>query len=360
MMTSAEREKPQPGADGGCAPWDAVMGRDGSADGRFVYSVRTTGVYCRPSCPSRLARRENVAFHATCDEAERAGFRACKRCRPNAESQADRHAESVARACRLIAGSETPPSLDSMAKAAGLSAFHFHRIFKASTGVTPRAYADQERAARAAAALRVADTITHAAYDSGFNASSRFYESASARLGMTPTAYRDGGAGASIRFAVGACSLGAILVATTAKGICAITIGDDPDALVRSLRDRFAKAEILAGDPAFETLVARVVGFVESPRARLDLPLDIIGTAFQQRVWEALRVIPAGTTATYAEVAAAIGAPRAVRAVAAACGANAIAVAIPCHRVVRADGSPSGYRWGLARKAALLAREAKK
>lgn len=351
----------QPGRtnDRDAARWAALTARDAAADGTFVYSVRSTGVYCRPSCPSRQARRENVAFHANCAEAERAGFRPCKRCRPDQAGQAERHADAVARACRLIETSEVLPSLDRLAGAAGLSAFHFHRVFKKVTGVTPKAYASQHRAARVANELRVAKTVTHAVYDAGFNAASRFYETATARLGMTPTAYRDGGRGVQIRFAVGECSLGAILVAATTKGVCAILIGDDPDALVRDLQARFAHADFIGGDKAFEDLVAHVVGFVETPRGEFDLPLDISGTAFQQRVWQALRRIPAGTTATYSDIAAAIGAPTAHRAVAAACGANKIAVAIPCHRVVRADGALSGYRWGVERKRSLIARERK-
>ena len=274
--------------------WAALASRDPAADGTFVYSVRTTGVYCRPSCAARPARRENVAFHATCAEAEQAGFRPCKRCRPNEPSQAERHAEAVARACRVIEKADTMPSLGTLARTIGFSAYHFHRIFKASTGVTPRAYASAHRAARIAADLRAASTVTEAVYDAGFNSSSRFYETSNERLGMTPTAYRDGGAGATIRFAIGECSLGSILVAATRIGICAITIGDDPDTLVRDLQDRFSKAEIVGGDPAFEATVAQVVGFVEAPRKGLDLPLDIGGTAFQQRVWQALASDPGG------------------------------------------------------------------
>ena len=338
--------------------WTALTARDAAADGTFVYSVRSTGVYCRPSCPARAARRDNIAFHATCADAERAGFRACKRCRPNEPSQAERHAAAVARACRLIEAAETPPALDALARVAGLGVHYFHRTFKRLTGVTPKAYGSAHQAARMAAALPAAETITSAIYDAGYASSSRFYETAAARLGMTPTAYRDGGSGAQIRFAVGACSLGAILVAATDKGICAILLGDDPDALARDLQDRFTKAELIGGDGAFDTMVAQVVGFVEAPRLGLDLPLDIGGTAFQQRVWQALRAIPVGTTATYTDIAHAIGSPGAVRAVAGACGANAIAVAIPCHRVVRLDGSLSGYRWGVERKKTLLQREA--
>ncbi|WP_158806902.1 bifunctional DNA-binding transcriptional regulator/O6-methylguanine-DNA methyltransferase Ada [Beijerinckia sp. L45] len=344
-----------PGSDD--ARWAALATRDEAADGTFVFSVKTTGVYCRPSCSARTARRENVAFHATCADAERAGFRPCKRCRPNEASQAARHAAAVASACRLIETAETLPTLDRLAQAAGLSPHHFHRVFKRATGVTPKAYGSAHRAARLAAALPRAQTITAAIYDAGYNASSRFYESSNDRLGMTPKTYRNGGTGQTIRFAIGACSLGAILVAATDKGICAILIGDDPDALARDLQDRFAKAELIGGDAAFEATVAQVVGFVEAPRLGLDLPLDIGGTAFQQRVWQALRAIPVGTTASYADVARAIGLPSAMRAVAGACGANPIAVAVPCHRVVRSDGGLSGYRWGVERKRTLLERE---
>ena len=250
------------------------------------------------------------------------------------------------------------PSLDALAAVVGLSPSHFHRVFKDATGVTPKAFATQHRASRVATELRAAETVTHAVYDAGFNASSRFYETSNARLGMTPTAFRAGGAGTQIKFAVGECSLGAILVAATVKGVCAILIGEDPEAIARDLQDQFPHADIVGGDRDFELMVSRVVGFVEDPRRQFDLPLDISGTAFQQRVWQALRAIPVGATSTYAEVAAAIGAPRAHRAVAAACAANKIAVAIPCHRVVRADGALAGYRWGVERKRALIACEA--
>ena len=335
----------------------ALAARDRRADGLFVYAVRTTGVYCRPSCAARPARPDNVSFHPTCEAAEAAGFRPCLRCRPNEPSREERQAQALARACRLIEEAETPPPLADLARAAGMSAFHFHRVFKAATGVTPRAYAAARRSERAAEGLREGASVTRAVFEAGFNASSRFYEEAGARLGMSPRAYRDGGTGAAIRFAVAQCSLGAILVAATDKGVCAILLGDDPAALVRDLEDRFPKAELIGGDAAFERLVARVVGFVEAPARGFDLPLDIGGTAFQQRVWAALRKIPAGRTASYAEIARAICEPAAVRAVARACGANAIAVAIPCHRVVRADGALSGYRWGVERKRDLLARE---
>ena len=343
--------------DPDAARFAAVAARDAAADGRFVYAVRSTGVYCRPSCPSRAARPENLRFFATCADAEAAGFRACRRCRPDAPGLEARRRDAVARACRLIDAAEAPPELAALAAAAGMSPHHFHRIFRAVTGVTPRAYAEARRAARVAEALRAANSVTEAIFAAGYDASSRFYAGAAGRLGMSPDTYRRGGPGTRIRFAVGACSLGAILVAATARGVCAILLGDDPDALVRDLQDRFPRAALEGGDAAFETLVARVVGLVEAPAAGHDLPLDIGGTAFQQRVWEALRAIPPGRTASYAEIARMVGMPAAVRAVAQACGANALAVAIPCHRVVRSDGALSGYRWGVARKRALLDRE---
>ncbi|HEY1545818.1 MAG TPA: bifunctional DNA-binding transcriptional regulator/O6-methylguanine-DNA methyltransferase Ada [Xanthobacteraceae bacterium] len=339
------------------ARWEAVKQRDRAADGTFYYSVRTTGVYCRPSCASRRARRENVSFHASPAAAEKAGFRPCKRCRPNEAGLAERQAEAVENACRLIERAEEMPSLATLAKAAGMSRFHFHRVFRAVTGVTPKAYADAYRAQRVRDALATSGSVTEAIYGAGFNSSGRFYAASSDMLGMTPRDFRAGGTGAEIRFAVGQCSLGAILVGATQKGICAISFGNDPDALVRGLQDRFPKARLIGGDAAFERLVAKVVGFVEAPDQKFDLPLDVRGTAFQQRVWQALRKIPVGATATYTDIAKRIGRPKAVRAVAAACAGNPVAVAIPCHRVVRLDGDLAGYRWGIARKRALLAKE---
>ncbi|HLH90372.1 MAG TPA: bifunctional DNA-binding transcriptional regulator/O6-methylguanine-DNA methyltransferase Ada [Xanthobacteraceae bacterium] len=340
------------------ARWEAVQRRDPAADGAFFYSVRTTGVYCRPSCAARLARRENVAFHASPAAAEKAGFRPCKRCRPNEPGLAERQAAAVAKACRLIEQAEEMPSLAALAKAAAMSRFHFHRIFRAVTGVTPKAYADAHRAQRVRDALASSGSVTEAIYGAGFNSSGRFYAASADMLGMTPRDFRAGGAGAAIRFAVGECSLGTILVAATQKGVCAISFGDDPDALVRDLQDRFPTARLIGGDAEFEKLVAKVVGFVEAPGTEeFDLPLDVRGTAFQQQVWKALRKVPAGATATYTDIARRIGRPKAVRAVAAACAGNPVAVAIPCHRVVRLDGDVSGYRWGVARKRALLAKE---
>jgi AraC family transcriptional regulator of adaptative response/methylated-DNA-[protein]-cysteine methyltransferase len=357
---------PAPGAGHPAAPafrteaqrWAAVGRRDPAADGHFIYSVKTTGVYCRPSCAARPARRENVAFHDSCTAAETAGFRPCKRCRPNEAPLAQRHAAAIARACREIAASAEMPDFDAVAISAGMSRFHFQRVFKATTGVTPRAYAQAQRAARVRAELSKGGSVTAAIYDAGFNSSGRFYAQSGAVLGMRPSDYRAGGAGELIRFAVGQCSLGAILVAATAKGVCAILLDDDPGALVRDLQDRFPKAQLVGGDAGFEQWVAQVVGLVEAPSRGLALPLDVRGTAFQQRVWEALRAIPVGSTESYAQVASRIGAPKAVRAVAQACAANPLAIAIPCHRVVKSDGALSGYRWGVERKRALIAREA--
>ena len=338
--------------------WAAVVNRDRSARAEFVYSVATTGVYCRPGCPARRPRREHVRFHASCEDAERAGSRPCRRCRPNEPSLAERHAEAVAVACRLIHTAEELPDLDALAGAVGMSRFHFHRIFKVATGCTPRAYVAAHRAARMRNALRTSQTVTDAIYDAGFNSNGRFYAASSEILGMAPATFMRGGPGETILFAVGECSLGSILAAATAKGVCAILLGDDPDALVHELEDSFPRAELVAGEPQFESLVARVVGFVEAREFGPELPLDIRGTTFQRRVWHVLREVPAGATATYREIADRVGSPKAARAVARACASNPLAVAIPCHRVVRTDGGLGGYRWGVERKRALLAREA--
>jgi AraC family transcriptional regulator of adaptative response/methylated-DNA-[protein]-cysteine methyltransferase len=338
--------------------WAAVAARDPAADGRFFYSVRSTGVYCRPSCGARTPRPENVAFHLTAADAERAGFRPCRRCRPDQPSAAARQAELVISLCRAIETADKPPTLAELARQSRLSPWHLHRVFKAVTGVTPAAYAAAQRARRLRAELDRAGTVTEAIYEAGYGSAGRFYAQSGAVLGMTPTRYRGGGSGTRIRFAVGQCSLGALLVAASERGVCAIFLGDDPAALVRDLQDRFPRSELIGGDPGFEGWVSRVVGFVEAPGQGLDLPLDVRGTAFQQRVWQALRKIPPGKTASYAEIARRIGAPEAARAVAGACAANPVAVAIPCHRVVRADGALSGYRWGVERKRALLEREA--
>lgn len=339
------------------ARWRAVQARTPDPASDFVYAVRTTGTYARPGSTTRLPRRENVEFFDSPKDAEAAGYRASNG--RGSKHKINTRALLIAQACQQIKTADTPPRLDELAAAAGMSPFHFHRIFKAETGVTPKAYAAAQRAQRLRDALSAPDaSVTEAIYNAGFNASSRFYEASDELLGMRAQDYRAGGAGTTIHFAVGQCSLGAILVAQSQRGICAILLGDEPDTLLRDLQDRFPKANLVGGDAHFEHLVAQVVGFVEAPRLGLSLPLDVRGTAFQQRVWQALRQIPPGATTTYTALAAQIGAPAAVRAVAGACAANPVAVAIPCHRVVRRDGDLAGYRWGIERKRELLRREA--
>jgi AraC family transcriptional regulator, regulatory protein of adaptative response / methylated-DNA-[protein]-cysteine methyltransferase len=337
--------------------WQAVADKDRNGDGKFVYAVKTTGVYCRPSCPARSARRENVVFYASPESAEAAGFRPCRRCKPTAPALEELRRRTVAAACRALQAAEETPDLAALARSAGMSRFHFHRIFKAATGVSPKTYAAACRSSRMRKLLPKSNTVTEAIYEAGFNSNGRFYAKSADILGMRPKDFRAGGAGETIHFAIGECSLGSILVAASEKGVCAISMGDNPAKLAQELQDRFPKAKMVGGDRDFEKLVSRVVGFVEAPQIGIDLPLDVRGTAFQQRVWEALRMIPAGTTASYSEIARRIGLPRAVRAVAKACASNTLALAIPCHRVLRSDGNLSGYRWGVERKRALLKRE---
>ncbi|KAF2407255.1 AraC family transcriptional regulator, regulatory protein of adaptative response / methylated-DNA-[protein]-cysteine methyltransferase [Pseudomonas antarctica] len=337
--------------------WAAIVARDAKADALFVYGVKTTGVYCRPSSASRLPRAENIEFFDTPTQAEAAGYRPSKRACGDQTQLAMHHAQLVADACRQLQQAETPPGLEALARRAGLSSFHFHRVFKAITGLTPKGYASAVRSHKVREGLKEQQSVTEALYDAGFNSNSRFYESADQLLGMKPSDYKAGGTNSEIRFAVGECSLGAILVAQSQRGVCAILLGDDPDKLLRDLQDQFPKAELVGADRGFEQLIAQVVGFVEAPALGLDLPLDLRGTAFQERVWQALREIPVGSTASYAQIAQRIGAPKSFRAVAQACGANHLAVAIPCHRVVRSNGELSGYRWGVERKRQLLERE---
>jgi AraC family transcriptional regulator, regulatory protein of adaptative response / methylated-DNA-[protein]-cysteine methyltransferase len=339
--------------------WAAIVRRAAGADGIFYYAVRTTGVYCRPSCGARRALRKNVRFFDSAAAAERAGFRACKRCHPDGAGLAQQHAGLVARACRLIDLAETMPDLAALASEVGMSRFHFHRVFTRHMGMTPKAYITAQRAQRVRDQLQRSGSVTGAIYEAGFGSNGRFYAASAAALGMTPSAYRGGGDGVSIRFAVGECSLGSILVAATDKGICAILLGDDAAGLLRDLEDRFPKAQLIGGEPGFERLVAQVAGLVEAPARNLDLPLDLRGTAFQHRVWQALRKIRPGSTVSYSDIARRLGLPGSARAVAGAVAANPLAVAIPCHRVVRRDGSLSGYRWGVTRKRALLEREAR-
>ena len=349
------KPRPQPVADD--PRWARIVARDRTADGHLWYSVSTTGVYCRPSCPSRVANPSNVQLHDTLKEAKATGFRPCRRCNPDGPSIESENAALVARACRIIEQSEDVPSLAELADAFGRSLSYFHRIFTATAGLTPKDYAAANRAKKVRQGLAYGNTVTETIYEAGFNSSGRFYEKATDILGMTPSQYRSGGVNEEIRFAVGQTSLGVILVASSKKGVASILLGDDPDELVRNLQDRFPRAHLIGADQHYEALVARVVGLVEAPGIGVDLPLDVRCTAFEQRVWQALQQIPAGQTISYAEIAQRIGSPKAARAVARACAANNLALAIPCHRVVRNDGSLSGCAWGAKRKRELLDRE---
>ncbi len=330
--------------------WAAVLARDRAADGRFVTGVLTTGIYCRPSCAARHPKRENVRFFADGAAARAAGLRPCLRCRPNAAA-AD--VEGMARAIALIAASDAPLALAEVAKTAGYSPHHFHRLFKRATGVTPAAYARALRARRAEAALEGEGSVTEAIYDAGFAGPSRFYAEARDRLGMTPSAWRDGGKGAIIRWAIAATDLGPLLVAATDRGLCRVAFDEGEG----HLRARFPKAEIVPGGDGFQDLVGAVAAHVVAPGRAMDLPLDVRGTAFQEAVWRALSAVPPGETISYAALAARAGHPSATRAAGSACGKNPVAVLIPCHRARRGDGAMGGYAWGLDRKAALLARE---
>lgn len=338
--------------------WQAVRERNELHGETFFYAVITTGIYCRPACPSRRPRRENVRFFDSGEEAAQQGFRPCKRCQPGAASVSQQQRQTIIQICRYLETVDTLPNLQALAQRAQLSPYHFHRLFKSITGLTPRAYGLAARRARVRKTLDDDSSITEALYRAGFNSNSRFYAATSHDLGMTPSAFRDGGRGVRIRFAVGECTLGSILVAATERGVCTISLGENPAELLRALEDRFVNAELIGGDPAFETLVGAVIAKLEQPSSALSLPLDVAGTAFQQRVWMALAKIPVGETASYSAIAKAIGSPRAARAVARACAANPVAVAIPCHRVVRESGQLGGYRWGVRRKQSLLKREA--
>ena len=330
--------------------WSAVLARDRSADGRFVTGVLTTGIYCRPSCAARHPKRENVRFFATGAEAAAAGLRACLRCRPD---DATRESAALETAFRLIESAQTPPSLDTLAKATGYSPFHFHRLFKRATGLTPAAFARAKRARSMTMTLETTDRVTDAIYDSGYSGPGRFYADAKERLGMTPTAWRGGGKGETVRWATAQTSLGTMLVAATERGICRLSFDEGEEAL----RRRFPNAAVEPGGEAMADLLRRTVAAVEAPERPHDLPLDVRGTAFQEAVWRALTRIPPGESLSYAALAARAGRPDAVRAAGTACGANQIAVLIPCHRARRGDGSPGGYAYGLERKARLLERE---
>jgi len=338
--------------------WRALAARDRTADGRFVYAVRTTGIYCRPSCGARRPRPENVRFYRTGSDAERAGFRACRRCRP--DRSVSKTGETIAELCRYLETANETPALEVLAARAGLSPWHLHRLFKSATGLTPKAYAASRRAERMRAALGRGAPVTRAVYEAGYGSGSRFYERADGILGMTPGKFRAGGQGETIRYAFGRCSAGLLLVAEAGRGICAVALGSSRAGLVKELRLRFPEAKVAGADRAFAGTVAKVVRFIDKPGRGASLPLDLRGTVFQRRVWEELRKIPPGKTASYSELARRLKAPRSVRAVASACAANPVAVLVPCHRAVRSDGSLAGYRWGLERKRALLAAEGRK
>lgn len=336
--------------------WNAVVARDARADGSFVYAVDSTGVYCRPSCPSRRKKRANVSFYSTCSAAEQAGFRACKRCRPNGDGVHKENLARIAIVCRHIE-THNGASLDEIANVAKMSRFHLHRLFKKFVGMTPKEYAAQWRDRSMRSELRKRTSVTDAIYSTGYSSSSRFYERSSRSLGMNASAFRRGGEEMHIFAAVAQCSLGSVLVASTNKGICAILLGNNEGALRRELAGLFPKATHESPPASFKKTIARVVALVESPSRAADLPLDIRGTAFQMRVWRALQSIPAGNTKSYADIARAIGAPSSARAVGSACAKNTVAVAIPCHRAVATSGKLTGYRWGLSRKRELLRRE---
>ena len=347
-----------PGSIQDGARWRALCARDRRWDGRFVFAVRTTGVYCRPSCPARRPLRKNVAFFAEPDAAEKAGFRACRRCRPRETGAGDPRAAMVAAACRLLAEERDQPwRLSALAKAVGVGPRHLLRTFKDALGVTPRQYAEARRMAAFKGRLRGGDSVTGAMYDVGFGSSSRLYEDVQGRLGMTPATYRRGGRGMSIGYTVATSPLGRLLVAATERGVAAVSLGDSESALEAALRKEYPQAEIRRDDAGLQRWVSLVLDEIAGARPRVDLPLDVQATAFQHRVWKELRAIPRGETRSYAEVARRIGRPTAARAVARACASNRVAVVVPCHRVVATGGGVGGYRWGVARKKALLASE---
>ncbi len=337
--------------------WARFAAKDASVDGVFFIGVKTTSIYCRPSCAAKTPKPQNIAFYDTAAEAERAGFRACKRCHPDRPALWTLRNDVVAEICRLIERSEETPKLETLAAKAGFSPHHFHRLFKFATGLTPAAWGRAHRATRMRAALEGSDTVTSAIHQAGYGSASRFYEKSDKVLGMKPSEYRSGGVNTDIFYSIGDSALGKILVAHTDRGVCAIFLGDEPDPLIADLRRRFPKASISEAGSDFARTVAQVVSFVEEPRRGLDLPLDLLGTAFQKRVWAALQEIPLGQTVTYGDIAARIGAPNAVRAVGTACGANHVSLAVPCHRVVGKSGALTGYRWGVERKKELLKRE---
>ena len=357
MPTRGKRKNATISYAGDAERWQAVVQRDPGSNGAFVYAVRTTGIYCRPTCASRQPNRRNVLFFCDSASAERAGFRACRRCHPRQLAASSRAADLVRKACEWIQRADERAGLSDLAAAVGVSPFHLHRQFKRVLGVTPKEYSISHRADELKASLRRNNSATAAVHEAGFGSSSAAYDDRANRLGMTPERFRRGAVGIRLRLAVAESSLGWVLVAATDRGVCAIDLGDGPDELRSSFRRRFPKAEMVESDRPFESWVRRVVSWIETPSGGLSLPLDIQGTAFQQRVWRALQDIPVGSKVSYAEIARRVGQPKAARAVAHACASNSLAIAIPCHRVMRGDGDLAGYRWGLERKRALLARE---
>lgn len=337
--------------------WQVLLERQQVADPPFIYAVKTTGIYCRPGCASRLPKRDNVSFFSNVQAAREAGFRPCKRCQPDDEG-VDKNAALIKTACRFLDEAEAPISLKLLAETIGLSAHHFHRLFKAKVGITPRQYLAERRRQRLQTTLHHSGSVTVSLIDAGFNSSSRFYEHTDNLLGMTPSQFKKRAAGLTIRFSIIAQPvLGFILVAVTERGICSIDIGNDPEQLQQSIIERFANATLSENDPLLSEWITQILNLIKHPGQPSNLPLDIIGTAFQQQVWEILRRIPAGETATYSQIAEVLGKPKAVRAVAKACASNNLAIAIPCHRVIKKNGDLSGYRWGIDRKRLLLEQE---
>jgi AraC family transcriptional regulator, regulatory protein of adaptative response / methylated-DNA-[protein]-cysteine methyltransferase len=339
--------------------WDGVLRKDTALDGVYFFAVKTTGIYCRPCCPSRTPQRVNVSFYDTAATARAAGYRACLRCAPDGLSKREQQTQAILQACRAIEASQERLSLQALASQVGISPHHFHRVFKDVTGVTPHDYYKARQIAQIGQSIKGTASVTQAIYDAGFSSSGRFYENTNAMLGMTPTAYKAGGAGELIRAAVRNCALGLVLVAATQRGICTIEFGDDAQQLMQRLQLRFPHAQITTVDAPFEVWLEQLLAHIHMPKMALNLPLDVRGTVFQQQVWKALQDIPLGHTLSYTQVAQRIGKPKAVRAVATACASNVLALAIPCHRVVRGNGELSGYRWGVDRKRSLLDAEAK-
>jgi len=336
------------------ARWNAVVKNNFCADDSFYYAVLTTGIYCRPSCTSRLPNRANVEYFTTCEEAETAGYRECKRCKPTKKSKAVETEQKIIHSCRIIEESEISLKLDELAAQVNLSPYHFHRLFKKIVGVTPRQYASRNKSRRFQKSLKTSPSITDAIYSAGYGSSGGAYDKTQDQLAMKPKVYRKGAAGITITYGLAQCFLGWVIVAATDRGICAIEFGDDPGALPDQVQTRFPKAQLKEADRGFKTLISEVVEFIESPGGDLIIPLDIQGTAFQQQVWNVLRRVKAGETLSYTEVAEKIGNPDAVRAVASACASNKLAVVIPCHRIISKAGKLSGYRWGTKRKKMLL------